>query len=137
MHCYAVLYSVNCPAVICLPACMLLFIYGETPLVNCGPRSFFFKLIKQPTAILLLSFSANKHHFPHIRLILCYSKPVRLTTSLLSWGKVSWLCWSFRTSNLFILLLSCLVYFYYCLVCLISKIQKKLLLALLFLFRFS
>ena len=29
------------------------------------------------------------------------------------------------TSNLFILLLSCLVYFYYCLVCLISKIQKK------------
>ena len=33
---------------------------------------------------------------------------------------------SFRTSNIFILLLSCLVYFYYCLVCLISKIQKKL-----------
>ena len=29
---------------------------------------------------------------PHIRLILCYSKPVRLTTSPLSWGKVSWLC---------------------------------------------
>ena len=70
MHCYAVLYSVNCPAVICLPACMLLFIYGETTLVNCGPRSFFLKLIKQPTAILLLSFSANKHHHPHICLIL-------------------------------------------------------------------
>ena len=67
-----------------LPSCNLftrmhaIIIYRETPLVNCGPRSFFLKLIKQPTAILLLSFSANKYHFPHIRLILCYSKPVRL-----------------------------------------------------------
>ena len=82
-----------------LPSCNLftrmyaiIIIYGETPLVNCGPRSFLLKLINNPTAILLLSFSANKHHLPHIRLILCYSKPVRLTTSLLSWGKVSWLC---------------------------------------------
>ena len=54
-----------------LPSCNLftrmyaIIIYGETPLVNCGPRSFFLKPIKQPTAILLLSFSANKHHFPH------------------------------------------------------------------------
>ena len=27
-----------------------------------------------------------------IHLILCYSKPVRLTTSLFRWGKVLWLC---------------------------------------------
>jgi hypothetical protein len=31
------LYSINCPTVICLPS-MYYFVYGETPLVNCGPR---------------------------------------------------------------------------------------------------
>src|SRR3954468_9255966 len=30
---------VNCPSVICLPS--MLYLYGETPLVNCGPRSYF------------------------------------------------------------------------------------------------
>ena len=30
---------VNCPAVICLPS--MWYLYGETPLVNCGPRSYF------------------------------------------------------------------------------------------------
>jgi hypothetical protein len=34
------LYSINCPTVICLPS-MLNLSYGETPLVNCGPRSNF------------------------------------------------------------------------------------------------
>jgi hypothetical protein len=34
------LYSINCPTVICLPS-MYYFIYGETPLVNYGPRSYF------------------------------------------------------------------------------------------------
>jgi hypothetical protein len=34
------LYSINCPTVICLPS-MLYLSYGETPLVNCRPRSNF------------------------------------------------------------------------------------------------
>jgi hypothetical protein len=34
------LYSINWPTVICLPG-MLYLSYGETPLVNCGPRSNF------------------------------------------------------------------------------------------------
>jgi hypothetical protein len=34
------LYSINCPTVICLPSMCYLF-YGETPLVNNGPRSYF------------------------------------------------------------------------------------------------
>jgi hypothetical protein len=32
--------SINCPTVICLPS-MCYLSYGETPLVNCGPRSNF------------------------------------------------------------------------------------------------
>src|SRR5215208_5717482 len=62
---------------------------GETPLVNCGPRSYSLHSI-QSTAIVFTVFFANIFHT--IRLILCYSKPVRLTTSLLRWGKVLWLC---------------------------------------------
>ena len=34
------LYSINCPTVICLPS-MCYLSYGETPRVNCGPRSYF------------------------------------------------------------------------------------------------
>jgi hypothetical protein len=40
--CY--LYSINCPTVICLPN-MLYLSYGETPLVNCGPRSNFLYIV--------------------------------------------------------------------------------------------
>ena len=39
-----------------------------------------------------LTFSTSKHIFHTIGLILCFSKPGRLTISLLSWGKVIWLC---------------------------------------------
>jgi hypothetical protein len=34
------LYSINCPTVICSPN-MCYLSYGETPLVNYGPRSYF------------------------------------------------------------------------------------------------
>jgi hypothetical protein len=34
------LYSINCPTIICLPS-MCYLSYGETPLVNYGPRSHF------------------------------------------------------------------------------------------------
>jgi hypothetical protein len=34
------LYSINCPTVICLPS-MCYLSYRETPLVNCGSRSYF------------------------------------------------------------------------------------------------
>jgi hypothetical protein len=40
--CY--LYSINCPTVICLSN-MLYLSYGETPLVNCGPRSNFLYIV--------------------------------------------------------------------------------------------
>ena len=38
------LYSINCPTVICLPS-MCYLSYGETPLVNCGPRSNFLYIV--------------------------------------------------------------------------------------------
>jgi hypothetical protein len=75
------LYSINCPTVICYPACCYLS-YGETPLVNCGPRSnflyialpFTFTRFVYITCILLPFTTRYAQSFVH-------RKPVRLTTS--------------------------------------------------------
>ena len=93
---------VNCPAVICLPS-MLFIYYGETPLVNCGPRSillhwyynlrqtlFSFILCKQTSFSTLhagntFSGTVALHHTSNP---LFSARPVRLTTSLFRWGKI-------------------------------------------------
>jgi hypothetical protein len=75
------LYSINYPTVICLPS-MCYLSYGETPLVNCGPRSNFLYIAITCllysycllSRILLLLSTRYAHTF-------VYSKLVRLTTS--------------------------------------------------------
>src|SRR3954466_1928345 len=80
---------VNCPAVICLPNTILFC--GETPLVNCGPRSF--SLICYTIYILFYYFLTANNFFPFDTINPLFSaRPVRLTTSLSSWGRVIWLC---------------------------------------------
>ena len=88
---------VHCHALsICqLPNCNLftqhaIYLMGETPLVNCGPRSIL--LIKYNLLQYLFYCFLQTIIIHTIHLILCYSKPVRLTTSLFRWGKVLWLC---------------------------------------------
>jgi hypothetical protein len=79
------LYSINCPAVICLPS-MLYLSYGETPLVNYGPRSNFlyialpfyftrtvyftrFTIILLPLDMLIPLFTVNRWDWqPHRKL---------------------------------------------------------------------
>src|SRR5215218_8784080 len=85
MHCYAFLYLSIARLSFVHPTCF--YLMGETPLVNCGPRSYSLHSIHSTCFTV---FFANIFH--SIRLILCYSKPVRLTTSLFRWGKVLWLC---------------------------------------------
>src|SRR5215207_11213389 len=75
---------------------------GETPLVNCGPRSYSLHSIHL-LQLCFTIFFANIFH--SIRLILCYSKPVRLTTSLFRWDKVLWFCCADSTLALESLLL--------------------------------
>ena len=78
-----------------LPNCNLftqhaVYLMGETPLVNCGPRSI---LLIEYNLLQYLFYCFLQTIIIHtIHLILCYSKPVRLTTSLFRWGKVLWLC---------------------------------------------
>jgi hypothetical protein len=50
------LYSINCPIVICLPS-MLYLSYGETPLVNCGPRSNFLYIALPFTLLALFTLT--------------------------------------------------------------------------------
>jgi hypothetical protein len=66
-----VMHSLFCQ----LPNCNLftqhvIYLYGETPLVNCGPRSIFYIYITIYCKYCLLSasityFTANKYIFPH------------------------------------------------------------------------
>ena len=86
------LYSINCPTVICLPS-MCYFIYGETPLVNCGPRSYFNHiaitcLLSRTvyfTSILLLFSTRYTHN-------LCFKQTGEIDNLIASWEQSTWLC---------------------------------------------
>ena len=76
-----------------LPNCNLftqhvLYLYGETPLVNYGSQSFFYidKIILfclLTASTVLFNSTANKHLFPHYTVNPLFSaKSMRLTTSL-------------------------------------------------------
>jgi hypothetical protein len=54
------LYPINCPTVICLSS-MCYLSYGETPLVNCGPRSYFHHIAI--TCLLYLHCLLYSHTF--------------------------------------------------------------------------
>jgi hypothetical protein len=66
-----VLHSLFCQ----LPNCNLftqhvIYLYGETPLVNCGPRSILLHILLYTISTIyfpqaLLYFTTNKYHFPH------------------------------------------------------------------------
>src|SRR3954452_4523325 len=78
----------NCPAVICLPF-MPCCLSKEITSSDLWTPVQYLPLIHLP---LLLVYLLQTITFHTIRLILCYNKPVRLTTSLIRWGKVLSLC---------------------------------------------
>jgi hypothetical protein len=87
-----------------LPNCNLftkhvIYFYGETPLVNYGPRSIllhiYYLLLKHRLlfASIIYLLTANKYHFFHmICLILCFQQTSEIDNLTASWGKVFWLC---------------------------------------------
>ena len=79
---------VNFPAVICLPF-MPCCLSKESTSSELWTPVQSLPLIHLP---LLLVYLMQTITFHTIRLILCYSKPVSLTTSLIRWGKVLSLC---------------------------------------------
>jgi hypothetical protein len=69
MHC---LHSLFCQ----LPNCNLftqhiIYIFGETPLVNCGPRSILFHSYYHLLSTSIIYFLQTNIYYHTIRLILC------------------------------------------------------------------
>jgi hypothetical protein len=86
------LYSINCPTVIFYPACVILS-YGETPLVNCGSRSYF--LYIAITCLLYLHCLLYSHTtiiFHSIRSFLCLQQTGEIDNLIVSWEQSIWLC---------------------------------------------
>jgi hypothetical protein len=76
----------------------VIYLYGETPLVNYGPRSILLHLYYH----LLQTLSTfRKHYFTSpqtnisfhtICLILCFQQTSEIDNLTISWGEVFWLC---------------------------------------------
>src|SRR5215216_4143946 len=89
-NCIVMPYSVpvNCPTVICLPF-MPCCLSKESTSSELWTPVQSLPLIHLP---LLHVYLLQTITFQTIRLILCYNKPMSLTTSLILWGKVLSLC---------------------------------------------
>jgi hypothetical protein len=88
--CY--LYSINCPTVIYLPS-MCYLSYGETPLVNFGPRSNFLYIVTPfyfYSHCLLSCILLSYYHSIHS--ILCLQQTDEIDNLIVSWEQSSWLC---------------------------------------------
>jgi hypothetical protein len=81
-----------------LPNCNLftqhvIYLYGETPLVNCGPRSILLHIyITVYFLQVLFTFLQTNIYYHTIRLILCLQQTSEIDNLTASWGKVLWLC---------------------------------------------
>jgi hypothetical protein len=90
MHC---LHSLFCQ----LPNCNLftqhvIYLYGETPLVNCGPRYILLHLYYRLLSQALFTFSQTNIFYHTICLILCLQQTGEIDNLAASWDKVLWLC---------------------------------------------
>jgi hypothetical protein len=75
----------------------MLFLYGETPLVNCGPWSILLHILLSTASIvyflqaLFIYLLETNIIFHTIRLILCFEQTSEIDNLTASWGKVCWL----------------------------------------------
>jgi hypothetical protein len=86
-----------------LPNCNLftqhvIYLYGETSLVNCGPRSILLHILSSTASIvyflqaLFIYLIQTNIIFHTIHLILCFQQTSEIDNLTASWGKVFWLC---------------------------------------------
>jgi hypothetical protein len=85
MHC---LHSLFCQ----LPNCNLftqhvIYLYGKTPLVNCGPWSILLYSFYRLPLHALFNFSQTTIFYHTIRLILCLQQTSEIDNLTVSWGK--------------------------------------------------
>jgi hypothetical protein len=90
MTCACFLYSVNCPAVICLPS-VLFILWRDTFSERWTPvHSFIFLLPFTLQALFTLFQTTIFYHT--ICLILCLQQTGEIGNLTVSWDKVLWLC---------------------------------------------
>ena len=87
------LYSINCPTIICFPS-MCYLSYGEAPLVNSGPQSYFHHIA---ITFLLYSHCLLYSHitiaFHSIRSYpLFFKQTGEIDNLIVSWEHGIWLC---------------------------------------------
>jgi hypothetical protein len=70
----------------------VIYLYGETHLVNCGPRSILLHSYYRLLSTSIIYFLANKYLYHTIRLILCLQQTGEIDNLTAGWGKVLWLC---------------------------------------------
>jgi hypothetical protein len=80
-----------------LPNCNLftqhvIYLYGETPLVNCGPQSILLRSYYHLLSTSIIYFLANKHLLPHDTFNPLLQQTSEMDNLTASWGKVLWLC---------------------------------------------
>jgi hypothetical protein len=86
-----------------LPNCNLfaqhdIYLYGETPLVYCGPWSILLHILPSTASNIyfrkaLFIYLLQRNIFFHtVCLILCFQQTSEIDNLTASWGKVSWLC---------------------------------------------
>jgi hypothetical protein len=86
------LYSINCPTIICLPSMCYLY-YGETPLVNYGPRSYFHHIAIICLLYLhCLLYSHTIIAFTRYAHTLCFKQTGEIDNLIASWEQSIWLC---------------------------------------------
>jgi hypothetical protein len=90
MHC---LHSLFCQLLNCnLFTQHVIYLYGETPLVNCGPRFILLHSYYRLPLHALFTFSQTNIFYHTICLILCLQQTGEIENLTASWSKVLWLC---------------------------------------------
>jgi hypothetical protein len=79
-----------------LPNCNLftqhvIYLYEETPLVNCGPWSILLHIYYRLLSTSIIYFIANKHLFPHDTFNPLFQQTGEIDNLTANWGKVLWL----------------------------------------------
>jgi hypothetical protein len=76
----------------------IIYLYGETPLVNCGPRSILLHILLFTASTiyflqaLFIYLLQTNIIFYSIRLILYFYQTSKIDNLTASWGKVFWWC---------------------------------------------
>jgi hypothetical protein len=70
----------------------VIYLYGETPLVNYRPRSILLHSYYRLLSTSIFTFLQTNIFYHMIRLILCLQQTDEIDNLTASWNKVLWLC---------------------------------------------